>query len=56
MTSKEIECGLDTPVFVTVDESGHPLSGTSLSATPSRKPFCPTAVMNGLSIGSLFGR
>jgi hypothetical protein len=27
MTSNEIEFGLDTPVVVTVDESGHPLSG-----------------------------
>src|SRR5205807_4032765 len=27
MTSQEIEFGLDTPVFVTVDESGEPLSG-----------------------------
>jgi probable LLM family oxidoreductase len=27
MTNQEIEFGLDTPVFVTVDESGQPLSG-----------------------------
>ena len=27
MNSEEIEFGLDTPVFVTVDESGQPLSG-----------------------------
>src|SRR6202521_2431344 len=27
MTNQQIEVGLDTPVFVTVDESGQPLSG-----------------------------
>jgi hypothetical protein len=27
MTGNDIEFGLDTPVFVTVDESGHPPSG-----------------------------
>jgi hypothetical protein len=27
MTSNEIQFGLDTPIFVTVDESGHRLSG-----------------------------
>ena len=27
MNNQEIEFGLDTPVFVTVDESGQPLSG-----------------------------
>src|SRR5882672_2914024 len=27
MTTKEIEFGLDSPAFVSVDESGHPLNG-----------------------------
>jgi hypothetical protein len=29
MTAQQIEFGLDTPVYLTVDESGHPVGGTS---------------------------
>ena len=37
MNNQEIEFGLDTPVFVTVDESGQPLSGDVVIANTAEE-------------------
>lgn len=48
MITNEIEFGLDTPGFVTVDQSGHGLSGAVVTATPSRKPLWPMPPVGAL--------
>src|SRR5258705_3273174 len=44
MTDREIEFGLDTPVFVTVDESGQPLGGARVTRHTIEEAFLADAV------------
>jgi hypothetical protein len=52
MTSNEIEFGLDTSVFVTVDESGHPLIGDVVIRDPIEEAVvADAAAIDSFNIG-----